>query len=287
MRPDLRTNVPLAEYTWLKVGGSADFYAEIRSLDELSYAMREFPKPICIIGAGSNVLIRDAGFRGTILRFEREMDQLEICEDSIIVSASCLNLKLVAKCIRLGIAGLEFLCGIPGTVGGALFMNAGVKDVSMQDVVLGVDVMDMEGNVHRLDVSDVGYQYRSSAIPEGWIFTSARLRVLQDDPTRVASRVRELLAKRAKAQPISGRISGCFFKNPLGMSAWKLIRDSGSSDLTVGSACVSKKHANFLCGARGVMAKDIEDLAQSVIKQVYDYSGITLAWEVRRIGESI
>ncbi|MEJ2014588.1 MAG: UDP-N-acetylmuramate dehydrogenase, partial [Limibacillus sp.] len=241
--------------------------------------------PVTVLGVGSNLLVRDGGVPGVVIRLGREFVQMKALEGSVLESgAAALDLN-VAKAAQLaGIAGLEFFCGVPGTLGGALRMNAGAYGKETKDVLIEAEAVDGEGEVHRVTAQDLGMDYRHSAAPGDWIFLSAKLQGEPGDQAEIAERMEEIQRQREESQPIRTRTGGSTFKNPPGHKAWQLIDKAGCRGLTLGGAQVSEKHCNFLINQGGATAHDIEALGEEVRRRVKETSGIALEWEIKRVG---
>nr|MDJ0980496.1 UDP-N-acetylmuramate dehydrogenase [Kiloniellales bacterium] len=221
---------------------------------------------------------------GVVLRLGRGFAEIRAEGETVFAGAGALDFNIATAARIAGIGGLEFLCGVPGTLGGALRMNAGAYGRELKDVLIEAEAVDGYGNLHRLQPEDFGFRYRGSAIPEDWIFLSARLRGEADDPKVIARRMTEIQTARTDSQPIRTRTGGSTFKNPEGAKAWELIDKAGCRGLKRGGAMVSDKHCNFLINTGNATAADIEALGEEVRRRVQESSGIELQWEIRRIG---
>ncbi len=280
-------NYNLARHMWFKVGGPAEIAFEPKGLADLSCFLAERPcdVPITVIGYGSNALIRDGGIPGVVIRLGRAFDDIAIGENKIAAGAGALAISVARAAQRKGLAGLEFLSGIPGGIGGALRMNAGAYGREMKDVVLCARAVDLEGNLNVLQTSALGFKYRDCAVPEGWIFIGADLRAEPGDIGTIATHMAEVASARSGTQPIRTHTGGSTFKNPPGAKAWELIDQAGCRGLRQGGAQVSEQHCNFLINNDNATAADLEELGELVRDRVRKSSGITLEWEIRRLGE--
>lgn len=292
VRGRLRSQVALANRCWFQVGGPADWLFIPEDAEDLERFLQLRPRelPLFVLGVGSNLLVRDGGIEGVVVRLGRGfagMDVLPSTNDGqrhIKVGAAALDLNVAQFAREHGIGGLEFLSGIPGTIGGALFMNAGAYGREIKDVLVEAIALDPQGQRHRLTPEQLGFTYRHSSLPEGWIFTEA---VLQGEPAAVddiAARMHKIAEDRAAAQPIKARTGGSTFTNPPGHKAWQLVDAAGCRGLTIGGAQVSEKHANFLLNTGTATAAELEALGEEVRRRVKETSGIELQWEIKRIG---
>ena len=286
VRGRLTAEAPLAGITWFRVGGSAEVMFRPADHDDLIDFLRQKPRdlPVTVIGVASNLLIRDGGVPGVVLRLGRGFAEIRAEGETVFAGAGALDFNIATAARIAGIGGLEFLCGVPGTLGGALRMNAGAYGRELKDVLIEAEAVDGYGNLHRLRPQDFSFRYRGNAIPEDWIFLSAHLQGEADDPKVIARRMTEIQTARADSQPIRTRTGGSTFKNPEGAKAWELIDKAGCRGLKRGGAMVSEKHCNFLINTGNATAADIEGLGEEVRRRVQESSGIELQWEIRRIG---
>ncbi len=286
VRGRLTADAPLAGITWFRVGGSAEVMFRPADRDDLVDFLRQKPRdlPVTVIGVASNLLVRDGGVPGVVLRLGRGFAEIRAEGDTVHAGAGALDFNIATAARIAGIGGLEFLCGVPGTLGGALRMNAGAYGRELKDVLIEAEAVDGYGNLHRLRPEDFSFRYRGNAIPEDWIFLSAHLQGEADDPKVIARRMTEIQTARADSQPIRTRTGGSTFKNPEGAKAWELIDSAGCRGLKRGGAMVSEKHCNFLINTGNATAADIEALGEEVRRRVQESSGIKLQWEIRRIG---
>ena len=279
-------NAPLAGITWFRVGGQAEVMFRPADRDDLAGFLEALPAdlPVTPLGVGSNVLVRDVGVSGVVLRLGRAFVAIEADGDEVTSGAGALDLNVATAARIAGIGGLEFLSGVPGTIGGALRMNAGAYGKEIKDVLVWAEAMDPGGRLHRLTPEDMGLAYRHCALPEDWIFLAARFAGRPDSPDAVARRMAEIRSARGDSQPIRSRTGGSTFKNPPGAKAWRLIDQAGCRGLIRGGAQVSDQHCNFLINTGEATADDLERLGEEVRRRVRAATGVALEWEIRRIG---
>jgi len=279
-------NAPLGPVTWFRVGGPAEVMFRPIDVQDLAGFLAGKPAdvPATVLGVGSNLLVRDGGVPGVVVRLGRGFAGIETEGDEVRVGAGALDVNVALVAGGAGIAGLEFLSGVPGTIGGALRMNAGAYGAETKDVVVGARAVDPVGRVRDLDPEDLGFGYRCCAVPRDWIFVSARLRGRLGDRAAIARRTEEIRTAREQTQPIRSRTGGSTFANPPGAKAWELIERAGCRGLTRGGAQVSEKHCNFLINRGDATAADLETLGEEVRRRVFETSGVRLEWEIQRIG---
>jgi len=286
VRGRLTANAPIGPMTWFRVGGPADVL--FRPVDETDLAdfLATLPVdiPVTVIGVASNLLVRDGGIPGVTIRLGRGFAEIAADGDTVRAAAGALDLNVALTAAAAGIAGLEFLSGVPGTIGGGLRMNAGAYGGEIKDVLVEASAIDRQGEIHRARAAELGLSYRHSDAPDDWIFTGAVLRGEPGEPTAIAARMEEIKASREASQPIPARTGGSTFANPPGDSAWRLIDAAGCRGLTRGGAMVSKKHTNFLINTGTATAADLEGLGEEVRRRVHTQFGVVLEWEIRRIG---
>ncbi len=285
-RGRLIADAPLAPYTWFRVGGPAEVLFKPADLDDLAtfLATKPMEVPVTVVGLGSNLLIRDGGVPGVVIRLGREFAAISRDGSWLGVGAAALDATVAATACDEGIGGLEFLSGVPGTIGGALRMNAGAYGGEMKDVTRQARAVDPRGGLHVLTAEDLGFGYRRCAIPEDWIFIDALIEGRPEDPRLIAERMAAIRHRREESQPLRTRTGGSTFANPPERKAWQLIDQAGCRGLQLGGARMSDKHCNFLINTGSATAADLEDLGEEVRKRVRDTSGIELHWEIRRIG---
>lgn len=290
LRGRLVANARLADITWFRVGGPAQMLFTPADQADLAYFLRNKPNglPVFVIGLGSNLLVRDGGVPGVVIRLGRGFANITV-EDGhrIRVGTVVPDVKLARAAADAGIAGLAFYRGIPGSIGGALRMNAGAHGSETKDVLIEARAVDPEGNIHVLARADMGFTYRHAGVPADWIFTEALYQGTPGDPAEILAAMEEVADYREQNQPIKERTGGSTFKNPPGGSAWKLVDAAGCRGLRVGGAMVSEKHCNFLINDRGATGEDIERLGETVRARVKASSGVTLDWEIIRLGRPL
>jgi UDP-N-acetylmuramate dehydrogenase len=279
-------DVNLAKYTWFRVGGPAEVLFRPADADDLAAFLAGKPDdvPVTVIGVASNLLIRDGGIPGVVVRLGDTFAEVSVDGVDLRAGSGASNLKVANAARDAGVAGLEFLSGIPGSIGGAIRMNAGAFGAEVKDVIVSAEAVDGHGRPHHVDVSILGFGYRHSGAPADWIFTSAHLRGQDGDPDVIAGRMAEIQKERQVAQPTHQPTGGSTFVNPHGRKAWELIEKSGCRGLKRGKAMVSEKHCNFLINTGGATAADIEGLGEEVRRRVLAETGVRLEWEIRRIG---
>jgi UDP-N-acetylmuramate dehydrogenase len=288
LRGRVEPNAPLGPATWFRVGGPADVLVRPADLDDLLLLLRDMPAdmPLTILGAASNMIIRDGGIAGVVLRLARGFGDVVVEADGIIAGAAALDVTVAETAAAAGLAGLEFLVGIPGSIGGAVAMNAGAYGVEIKDVLDWAEIATLEGLL-RLDAAALHFAYRHAQLPTRGVVVRARLRATAGDKPAIVARLAEIRAAREATQPVRARTGGSTFKNPVGdRKAWELIDAAGCRGLTRGAAQVSEKHCNFLLNLGGASAADIEALGEEVRARVLAHSGIALEWEIRRIGRT-
>lgn len=276
----------MADQTWFRVGGKADVLFKPVDLDDLIYFLKNRPKdvPVYTVGAGSNLLVRDGGVRGIVIRLGRGFATIEKDGGEIEVGAGALDRTVAMMCGDWGLSGLEFLVGVPGTIGGAIKMNAGCYGAETRDRLIWAEIVDFSGNLQRLSPQDLEMAYRHSNLRSDQIVAKARFSCESGDSTTILKRLNELLEEREATQPVRGRTGGSTFRNPDGQSAWKLIDEAGCRGLMIGDAQVSEKHCNFLLNTDKCSARDLEDLGETVRHRVKEKSGYDLHWEIIRLG---
>ncbi len=287
VRGSYRERVNLSKINWFNVGGEAEVVFRPADTADLADFIANKPEdvPLTVLGVGSNLLVRDGGVDGVVIRLGKGFTEIKKEGNDIHAGAGALSFNVAMASAEYGLAGLEFLAGIPGTVGGACAMNAGAYQGDTASVLVSVEAVDEAGQVHQLTPQDIGYVYRGHTMPEGMIFTRAILRGTPDKNSDILARITEISRKREESQPIRSRTSGSTFKNPAGQKAWELIDAAGCRGLMIGGAQVSEKHCNFLLNTGTATAADIENLGEEVRRRVFENSGISLEWEIKRIGK--
>ncbi|MDE3114487.1 MAG: UDP-N-acetylmuramate dehydrogenase [Pseudomonadota bacterium] len=280
-------NAPLKDLVWFRAGGHAEIL--FRPADAEDLATFLYAKPadlrVAVIGVGSNLLVRDGGIPGVVVRLPASFGKVAVEGTRVRAGAAALDAAVARATADAGIAGLEFLRGVPGTIGGALRMNAGCYGRELKDVFVEAVALDGKGERHVLSVDDMGFTYRHSAVPENWIFVEALLEGTPDNPAAVRARMEKLVEQREASQPIRAKTGGSTFQNPPGLKAWQLIDEAGCRGLRHGGAQVSEMHCNFLINTGDATAADLEALGEEVRVRVKEKSGMTLEWEIKRIGQ--
>ncbi|MDU8928891.1 UDP-N-acetylmuramate dehydrogenase [Alisedimentitalea sp. MJ-SS2] len=288
----------LSELTWLRVGGPADVLFMPEDVDDLASFLAALDPGVEVfpMGVGSNLIVRDGGLRAVVIRMGRGFNGIEIEGNRVIAGAAALDAHVARKAAEAGL-DLTFLRTIPGSIGGAVRMNAGCYGSYTKDVFVEAKAVTRQGEIVRITADDLRFQYRQTELPEGWVIVEATFEAPEGDPDELKVRMEAQLAKRDATQPTKERSAGSTFRNPAGFSstgrdddthelkAWKVIDDAGMRGARVGGAQMSEKHSNFMINAGGATASDLEELGEEVRKKVYDSSGITLEWEIMRVGE--
>lgn len=289
LRGRLTANAPLNEITWFRVGGAAQVLYSPADEADLAYFLKHVPDlSVFVIGLGSNLLVRDGGVRGVVIRLGRGFNEIGTEAGHRLRTGTAVpDVRVARAAADAGIAGLAFYRGIPGSIGGALRMNAGAHGTETKDVLLEARAMDRQGNVHVLANADMGFTYRHCGVPEDWIFTQALYQGRAGEPATILKEMDEVAEYREKNQPIKERTGGSTFKNPPGNSAWKLIDAAGCRGFRVGGAKVSEMHCNFLINDQNASGEDVERLGETVRARVRANSGVTLNWEIIRLGEPL
>ena len=287
IRGKLTCKAPLAPYTWFKTGGPADWLFEPADLNDLRAFLERLGGdiPVMALGLGSNLIVRDGGVPGVVVRLGKAFAGVEHSGENELTCGGGASGILVASTARdLGIAGLEFLRGIPGTVGGFVRMNGGAYGREVADVLVDCAVILPDGTFVKLPAADLAYTYRHSVLPEGVIVVSARFKGHPGDPAAIGAEMDRIAAAREASQPLRTKTGGSTFKNPEGHKAWQLVDAAGCRGLTLGGAQVSEKHTNFLINTGNATSADIEGLGELVRQKVYEHAGVMLEWEIQRVG---
>jgi UDP-N-acetylmuramate dehydrogenase len=286
MRGRVQANAPLAPFTWFRAGGPAEVLVRPADADDLAAFLAALPLeiPVHVIGACSNLIVRDGGLPGVTVRLARGFSAITPEPDGIIAGAAALDVTVAEHAAEAGLAGLAFLSGIPGSIGGAVAMNAGAYGGDMASVLDWAEIVTRSGEQLRLLGPQLAFAYRHASLPAGAIVTRVRLRGTPGAPMLITTQMAEIKAAREASQPIRARTGGSTFRNPDGMKAWELIDAAGCRGLARGGAMVSEKHCNFLINTGSATAADIEGLGEEVRRRVLATTGVTLHWEIRRIG---
>jgi len=293
VRGRLTENAPIGQTTWFRVGGPAEVLFKPKDLEDLRSFLAGCPDnvPITVIGVASNLLIRDGGIPGVVIRLGRDFSSIDL-EDNNKIKAGALALDVnVAKvAAESGVGGLEFLSGIPGTIGGALRMNAGSYGSELVDVLEVADVLDRDGQMHHLTPKDMNMTYRHNDIPENMIFVGCTLKGMPEEPHIIQARMDKIKMSRAESQPIKSQTGGSTFANPsvddpsITKKSWELIDEAGCRGMQIGGAQMSEQHCNFMINTGTATAADLERLGETVRERVLETSGVNLRWEIRLIG---
>ena len=288
VRGRLSPNFALKQMTWLNAGGPAEVLFKPADKQDLIDFVKNCPRdvPITTLGVISNVIIRDGGIPGVTIRMGREFAHIDIKGDKVHAGAAAIDMNVALTCLNESVAGLEFLSGIPGTIGGGLRMNAGAYGTEFKDVLETAEVLDRSGNVRHLTPAEMGMTYRRNALPEGVIFISGVFKGRAGVAAEIEQKMMEIKDRRAESQPIRTKTGGSTFANPPegGKKAWELIDAAGCRGLTVGGAQMSEMHCNFMINTGTATSSDLENLGEEVRRRVYGDCGIQLRWEIRRIG---
>jgi UDP-N-acetylmuramate dehydrogenase len=292
--PDLRGRLSagsrLSEITWFRVGGPAEVLFTPADEADLAYALARIPSevPVFVLGLGSNLLIRDGGVKGVVVRLGRGFSGIEPLKGQRLRTGTAVpDVKVARAAADAGISGLAFYRGIPGSIGGALRMNAGAHGRETKDALVNARAVDRSGKVHELTNADMGFTYRHCSVPTDWIFTEATYVGEPGEPAKILAEMNDVAEYREKNQPIKERTGGSTFKNPPGSSAWKLVDAAGMRGFRVGGAKVSEMHCNFLINDANATAEDIERLGETVRAHVKATQGVALEWEIIRVGEPL
>lgn len=286
LRGKLTANEPLANLTWFRVGGPAQVLFAPADEADLAYALAGFPAdlPVTVIGLGSNLIVRDGGVPGIVIRLGRGFSDIAVEGTRVRAGAGVPDVKVARAAADAGLKGLAFLRGIPGAIGGVLRMNGGAYGGETRDALVSCRAVSRDGRVRTLTNAEMGFTYRHCDVPDDFIFTEALFRCEPGDPAEIAAEMERITSAREATQPIKSRTGGSTFKNPPGQKAWQLVDAAGCRGLTLGRAQVSELHTNFLINLGGATAAEIEGLGEEVRRRVLDTSGIHLEWEIKRIG---
>jgi UDP-N-acetylmuramate dehydrogenase len=287
LRGRLLAHQPLADLTWFRVGGPAQALFMPDSEEDLAYFLKHLPAqvPVTVIGLGSNLIVRDGGVPGVVIRLGRGFNEVAVEEGHRVrAGAAVPDVRVARAAQEAGVAGLSFLRGIPGAIGGALRMNGGAYGAETRDVLVEARGVDRAGGVHVFANADMHYSYRHCGVADDVIFTQALFQGAPGDPAAIAAEMDKITEARETTQPVKSRTGGSTFKNPPGRKAWELIDAAGCRGLTIGGAQVSELHCNFLINLGNATAADIETLGETVRQRVKETSGVALEWEIRRIG---
>jgi UDP-N-acetylmuramate dehydrogenase len=286
VRGTLRRQVPLAPLTWFRIGGPAEWLFQPADADDLAALLAAAPAGLRIMpmGVASNLLVRDGGIDGVVVRFGGPLAKVEVDGTTVVAGAGALDQRVAQVAQSAGLSGLEFMIGIPGTIGGAVRMNAGAFGGETRDRLLWAEALDRQGGLHRLTPADLGMTYRHSELPADWIVLRAAFAGVPGEANAIAARMQAIKDEREASQPLRVATGGSTFKNPPGHRSWQLIDQAGCRGLRHGAAMVSDKHCNFLINTGGATATEVEALGEIVRRRVRETSGLTLEWEIVRVG---
>lgn len=277
---------PLNNQVWFRVGGPAEVFFKPQSIEDLSFFLKHLSPsiPWFVLGAGSNILIRDGGIRGVVIKLPASFSTLSVHRELVTVGAGALNRTVALELASKGLSGLEFLIGIPGTIGGSVKMNAGCYNSEIKDNLLSVKIIDAKSQVITLEKKDLSFAYRQSFFPEKSLIVEATFQCTHRQPDLILKDLDQIMKQRENSQPLRTKTGGSTFKNPANQKAWELIDQAGCRGLKLGDAQVSEKHCNFLINTGSATAKDLENLGCLVQEKVLKKSGIMLEWEIHRVG---
>ena len=285
VRGSYKKHVVMAPYTWFRVGGATTVFRPQDHEDLRQFLLQNSEEvPVTIIGAASNILIRDGGIPGIVIRLGKNFASINFNSNSVRIGAALPNGIAARLALKEGYSGLEFLSGIPGTIGGGLRMNAGAYGKEVKDILIEAEVVDSTGNFKVLSLEEMEMSYRHCGVPKDYIFLSGLFKIGRDVPSDIQRKLDEIKARRLESQPITERTGGSTFKNPKGYKAWELIEAAGCRGVSVGGAMVSEQHCNFLVNTGNANATDLENLGNLVQKKVQDATGIELEWEIKLLG---
>lgn len=285
-RGKLTEGAPLAPLVWFKSGGPAQWLFEPKDIEDLQQFLRDLDPEIAVwpLGLGSNLIIRDGGIRGVVVRLGKAFAAIKADGLTLTCGAGAPGISAASTARDHGIAGMEFLRGIPGTIGGAVRMNAGAYGREVCDILESAEVILRNGDLVTIPLAEMGYTYRHSELPDGAIVVSARFRGESGDPVIIGAEMKRIGDEREASQPLRTKTGGSTYKNPDGQKAWQLVDEAGCRGLQIGQAQVSEKHCNFLINLGGATSADIEALGEEVRKRVKAHSGVELQWEIQRVG---
>jgi UDP-N-acetylmuramate dehydrogenase len=284
---EYRLNAELTKTNWFNVGGPADILFRPKDTHDLAgfLASKPYSLPITTLGVGSNIIIRDGGIEGVVIKLGRGFNYIDIIEPGKIkVGAAVLNFNFVQFCLTNSIRGFEFMVGIPGTIGGGIAMNAGAYGAEFKDIIDYIIAIDESGNIHKISNQDIGFVYRGNTLPEGMVFVEAVFNFELGQKEEIKDKIDFIIETRNASQPVREKTGGSTFANPKGYKAWQLIDAAGCRGLQINDAQISELHCNFMINLGQATAKDLEDLGEMVRQKVLANSGVKLEWEIKRIG---
>jgi len=280
---------PLSSLTWFQAGGPAFVLYKPDSSDDLQHFLQEKSAeiPYFILGVGSNVLVRDGGYNGVVIKLGRSFSQISMEDGELVAGAAALDRTVAMFALQHQLSGIEFLVTIPGSIGGAVAMNAGCYGVEIKDVLSWVEIVDSKGNLRKLLPGDLHMTYRKAILPEGSIVVRAAFKVATGNASEIQQTIQKYLDFREESQPMKGRTGGSTFKNPTNAKAWELIDKAGCRGLIIGAAQMSEKHCNFMLNTGGATADELERLGELVRQRVKENSNLELEWEIIRVGKKV
>jgi UDP-N-acetylmuramate dehydrogenase len=287
VRGKFTANASLKSQTWFGVGGPAEVLFKPEDVSDLARFLNHLPEdvPVTVIGAASNLLIRDGGVKGVVIKMGPQFSSIGIEGQLLATGAAAMDINVAKVALKHEFSGFEFLCGIPGTIGGALRMNAGAHGGEIKDILHEAVALDRHGNKHVLRNDEMAFSYRKCGLPKEWIFVQAILKGQTGNAEDIDARMKHIQKARQEAQPVREKTGGSTFSNPLGFKAWELIDKAGCRGLRLGGAMMSEQHCNFMINTGTATAQDLEDLGEEVRRRVYESTGIMLEWEIRLIGD--
>jgi len=287
---EYRNDYSLSHLTWFKVGGVAKIFFKPSDCRDLAnfVAQNQQDKLVTVLGAGSNIIIRDGGIDGVVIKLGQNFTNIELTNNNqLSVGSSCLNFNLAKFCLAHSISGFEFLSGIPGTIGGGIIMNAGAYGSEFKDIILAIEAINPRGNLITITNEQIGFRYRDSNLPKDLIITKAFFRTMNGDRNIITEKINEISRNRLATQPIKEHTGGSTFANPENHKAWQLIDKAGMRGYKIGGASMSTLHCNFMINHGNASALDLESLGNAVQKRVFEDSGISLKWEIKLIGNYV
>lgn len=286
LRGQVTAHASMADFIWFRTGGDAQWLVRPADVADLAVFLRILPAemPVLPVGVGSNLIVRDGGVPGVVVRLPKSFAQVAVAGETVTAGAAAMGITVASAARAASLSGLEFLRGIPGTVGGAVRMNAGAYGREVADCLIDASVVHRDGRIETLDAGALGFSYRHSGLEDGAVVVAARFRTVPGDKAAITAEMDRIADEREASQPLRSRTGGSTFKNPEGHKAWALIDAAGCRGLRIGGAQVSEKHTNFLLNTGGASSADIEALGEEVRKRVKAQSGVDLEWEIQRVG---
>lgn len=286
VRGRLESHGSMADFIWFRTGGPAEWMFRPADVEDLASFLKALPAdvPVLAVGVGSNLIVRDGGVPGVVVRLPKALAKVAVDGDLVRAGGAAMGITVASAARDAGLAGMEFLRGIPGTVGGAVRMNAGAYGRDTSDILVEATVVTRDGRVETWPADRFGFTYRHSSLPDGFVVVEALLRGTPGDKATITAEMDRIAAEREASQPLRSRTGGSTFKNPAGGKAWELVDRAGCRGLMVGKAQVSEKHTNFLINTGGATSADIEALGEEVRRRVKASSGVELEWEIERVG---